>query len=83
MDRFGVNLASKRLRERRILVFATDFLGAVYHVIFNIQKTVYLEDITSDILNYLQYSKNMRVIAMVTLDTGYYDILKILNLPVL
>lgn len=75
--RLVVKDARVRSRERRILILAKDMSGDVYHIIFNIEKSVYLGDIANDILNYLTYMRNINVFAMLNLDTGIYNILRI------
>lgn len=62
--------------ERRMLALAIDKDGDVVHILFNIQEEVYLYDIARDILSYLQ-NKDMNVVAMLNLDTGWYNILEV------
>ncbi len=62
--------------ERRMLALAIGKDGGVNHILFNIQEEVYLYDIARDILSYLQ-SKDMKVVAMLNLDTGWYNILEV------
>ena len=62
--------------ERRMLALAIDEKGEVIHILFNIQEDVYLYDISRDILSYLQ-EKEMNVVAMLNLDTGWYNILEV------
>ncbi|MEZ4884165.1 MAG: hypothetical protein R3E32_05435 [Chitinophagales bacterium] len=62
--------------ERRMLVLAIDGEGEVVHILFNIQEEGYLYDIAKNIMNYLN-EKKINVVAMLNLDTGWYNILEV------
>ncbi len=62
--------------ERRMLALAVDDNNEVIHILFNIEQEVYLYDIARDVLSYLK-DKNMNVVAMLNLDTGWYNILEV------
>lgn len=62
--------------ERRMLALAVDENNEVIHILFNIEQEVYLYDIARDVLSYLK-DKNMNVVAMLNLDTGWYNILEV------
>lgn len=70
--RLEVEKARKNLRERRLLVLARDAQKMLYHIIFDIEESVYLGDIARDVLQYLQGQK-MTVTAILNLDTGWYN----------
>ncbi|MEO1653433.1 MAG: hypothetical protein AAFU64_07815, partial [Bacteroidota bacterium] len=74
--RLDVNKARRKNRERRILVLARTAQKVVYHVIFDIHDGVYLGEIAEEILDYLN-SKNVEVVAMLNLDTGWYNMMKL------
>ncbi len=69
--------AKKQLRERRILVLERDTKsGALYHVIFDIQKSSNLAVISREIFaNRIKNGK--KVEAMLNLDVGTYNILEV------
>ena len=73
-----VNKARRKKRERRILVLATDTNRKVHHIVFDIAEGVYLGEIAQDILNYLN-SKQIKVVAMLNLDTGWYNMMKLFD----
>lgn len=64
----------KQKRERRFLALATSKKGALYHIIFNLPKGVYLYDGAKDVLEHLQ-DQGMKVTALLNLDTGAYNVL--------
>lgn len=74
--KLDVNKARKKNRERRILVLATDAQKRVLHIVFDVAEGVYLGEIAQDILNYLK-SKQVKVVAMLNLDTGWYNMMKL------
>lgn len=74
--RLDVNKARKNNRERRILILAKDKNKTLFHVIFDIQEGVYLGEIAEAILHYFK-AKDCYVAAMLNLDTGWYNLLKL------
>lgn len=62
--------------ERRMLALAIGEDGEVVHILINIQEEVYLYDITRDLMTYFK-EKDMNVVAMLNLDTGWYNILEV------
>jgi len=68
----------KERAARRLLILGTDSKGNVVHVVFNIQRDVYLYDISKEVLEYLK-EEGLNVIAMLNLDTGMYNILEVYN----
>ena len=74
--RFNLDRARTENAERRILVLAENSRGEVVHIVYNIQKGVYLGDVAQGIFQYL-VGKKMSVIAMLNLDTGSYNILEV------
>ncbi|MEM1321551.1 MAG: hypothetical protein AAGG75_14940 [Bacteroidota bacterium] len=63
---------------RRILALAQDQSGNLQHIVFNIRSEVFLYDISKEIYDHLQ-RENMKVIVMLNLDTGSYDILQVFD----
>lgn len=76
--RLDVEKARKDSRERRILVLANNAQKKVVHIVFDISQGVHLGDIALEILNYLK-SKQMEVVAMLNLDTGWYNMMKLFD----
>ncbi len=74
--RLEVHKARKKNRERRILVLARDSGRSIYHIIFDVRDGVYLGDISQRLLTYLK-SKSVEVVAMLNLDTGWYNMFKL------
>jgi exopolysaccharide biosynthesis protein len=74
--RLDVNKARKDNRERRILVLVKDKSNTLFHIIFDVHDGVYLGEIAEAILNYFK-SKDCYVAAMLNLDTGWYNLMKI------
>lgn len=68
----------KERATRRLLILGTDGKGEVVHVVFNVQRDVYLYDISKEVLEYLK-KQGLNVIAMLNLDTGMYNILEVYN----
>lgn len=76
--RLEVDRARTETAERRILVLAKTKKDGVIHIIFNIDKGVYLGDITDAILKYLkEKDSTMDIIGMLNLDTGSYNIMEV------
>ena len=76
--RLEVNKARKDSRERRILVLVKDKKNTLFHVVFDIHDGVYLGEIAEGILNYFK-GKDCYVAAMLNLDTGWYNLMKLYN----
>lgn len=73
--RIGTNSDRDRAH-RRILTLAINSSGEVYHIVYNIKKSVRLYDISGAILKSLK-KRDYNVVAMVNLDTGAYDIIEV------
>lgn len=58
---------------RRIFVIGYDG-SEVVHIIFNINRSVSLTNISEEIYRYLKNERNFRVIGVLNFDTGSYDI---------
>lgn len=61
--------------ERRLLVLAKDG-DDIVHIIFNIEEDVFLYDISKYLFDYLQ-DKDVNIIAMLNLDTGWGNVLQV------
>ncbi len=77
--RLEVHKARKKNRERRILVLARNAQKEVFHIVYDVDHGVFLGEIAQGILDYLK-SKNTEVVAMLNLDTGWYNMMKLYNL---
>ena len=75
--RLNVSRARTERAERRILVLAK-IQGILFHIVYNINSSVYLGDISSDIFSLLK-SYNAEVIGMLNFDTGSYDIIEVFD----
>ncbi len=74
-----IEKAKRELRERRLLAVCTDKKSnKSYYVIFNIRTPSYLAEITMEIFSVLTRN-NVRIKAILNLDTGTYDILELWN----
>ena len=63
---------------RRVLVLAENSRGEVIHIIFDVQKKVYLYDTASDIFDHMK-AENMEVVAMLNLDAGGHDAINVFD----
>lgn len=78
--RLDVPKAHKELRERRFLaILQNKQTGEVLHVIVNVPTSYYLGQLAESVYQYLQ--ANAKVVALLNLDVGDYDILQV-NSPV-
>ena len=71
--------AKTQLRERRLLTLVSDNkTGEVHHIVFNITESYNLAVITKEVFKIVK-SRNKKVVAILNLDVGDYDILKIFD----
>ncbi len=65
--------------ERRILVVGIKSDNSVVHILFNIEPSVSLTEISEALFNYLRYDKEINVVGMINLDPGARDIFQAYN----
>ncbi|MEO0043247.1 MAG: hypothetical protein RL329_2695 [Bacteroidota bacterium] len=70
--------APNQLRERRLYVLASDKDGTLYNLIFSINASKNLAAITEEIFDLLK-KRNKTVEAILNLDVGSYNILRVLD----
>ena len=71
--------AKKQLRERRLLTLVIDKkTDEVHHIIFNITESYNLAVIAKEVFKIVK-SRNKKVVAILNLDVGDYDILKLFD----
>jgi hypothetical protein len=71
--------AKKQLRERRLLTLVIDKkTDEVHHIIFNITESYNLAVIAKEVFKIVK-SRNKKVVAILNLDVGDYDILKVFD----
>lgn len=66
----------KNKRERRFLALATTNSGQLYHIVFDLPEGTYLYDGAQKVLAHLN-AQDMDVTAVLNLDTGAYNVLKV------